>query len=163
MGYFWLLLLIDILKDSLIYGSLSTFKKIKLDNYTPETNLLLYGTWVNFNSNKKRINLYSEKGRFYFGDTIVFRKNNKFKRIIKDYSNYHQDTISKNNQNYNANNLSLQKQEILFDIGLNTKYIAFEKPMDQVLEIELLRKDTLIIKNHTIGKNILMKYTRVDD
>ncbi len=158
-------LLIGVEKDLLEFRELRTFDAIILDNYNSEINEQLFGTWANVNSNKNHITFFSEKGRFYFGDTIFFQKNNFFKRIINEQSYFfYKDTIQINKDKVNnIGKESLGKKEIPFEIGFNTKFLIFNEPLDQILEVEKLTKDSLIIKNHTIGEKLLMKYIRVVD
>ncbi|GEM_PF-3793321 len=154
-------LLVSITEDSLKFRGLRTFDKIELKNYKFKTNLQLYGTWVNVNSSKNHINLFGDNGRFYFGDTIVFQKNNKFKRKVKEYFNYfYKDTISKTD---NVEKEGIGELEIPFEVGLNNKYLIFDRPLNQILKVEMITKDSLIIKNHTVGEKLVMKYVRVVD
>ncbi|PIE49879.1 MAG: hypothetical protein CSA39_00415 [Flavobacteriales bacterium] len=147
-------------KDRLIFKDLSAFKSIELNKYKSKINSQIYGRWLDVSSDSRNLNLISNNSRFYFGDTIEFKKNNIFSRILKDKSNfYYEDSLVGSNSEKNKN----LKIEIPFKIGFNTKFIIFNEPIDQILEIKKLTKDSLIIKNHTVGENLLMKYQHIDN
>jgi len=153
-------LLMDVSKDTLKFRELNTFNEMKFSNYSSRLDSGLYGTWINLPSDKNNLMLFNGKGRFYFGDTITFTKN-KFIRKLKESPNfYYQDTIMISKENNNRKGTILNKP-MSFLMGLDTKYLIFEKPLDLILQIKRLNKDTLIIKNNTAGQELDMKYIRL--
>lgn len=153
-------ILSNINKDSLILLDLYNFNKVKFNNYISKFDSNLYNRWVNFNQNDKDLSIFNYEGRFYFGDTIEFTKDNKFTREIKNYYNYYyQDTIKLDElDSTKFLKMNFQKKEIPFKVGLNSKYLFFNKPINLTFEVVNLSRDTLILKSLTTGKSKTLKY-----
>ncbi|MDP3944813.1 MAG: hypothetical protein Q8Q51_02860 [Lutibacter sp.] len=133
-------LLIKSNKNSLNFIQIDSFKDLNLSNYTSIVDRNLIGTWSNLNFNDN-LTVFNDDGPFYFGDTISFTNNNEFIKKI-------------------GKNKSLS---ISYEIGLDTKFIFFDNPLDKILEIEKLSNDTLIFRNRSFGKEYKMRYIRIDN
>ncbi|PKP12780.1 MAG: hypothetical protein CVU08_08765 [Bacteroidetes bacterium HGW-Bacteroidetes-3] len=133
-------LLIKSNRDSLNFIQLDSFKELNFSNHTSIVDRNLIGTWSNLNFNDN-LTIFNDDGPFYFGDTISFTNNNEFIKKI-------------------GKNKSLS---ISYEIGLDTKFIFFDNPLDKILEIEKLSNDTLIFRNQSFGKEYKMRYIRIDN
>jgi len=156
--------LIDITSDSLKLREVYNFNKVNFSNYISKIDSRIYGTWVNVNSNKRPLTLYdrAKENKFYFGDTIMFT-NNKFIRKINSFENYYyQDSLMLGDKK-RINDLNKHSKElpIFFELGLDTKFLLFKKPINKVLKIKKLSKDSLVLINDFLGDPRLMKYIRV--
>ena len=142
-------LLTEVTKDSLTLKSLRSFQEIKMKSYKSKMNNFLHGAWINVGAHENHSTFFDfENKRFYFGDTIIFSKDNSF---ISE-SNY------KNNELDIINEQRTNKVSMSFKIGLDTENIYFDKPIDNVLFIEKLTNDSLIFLNPYF--NVKMKYIR---
>ncbi|PID68501.1 MAG: hypothetical protein CR989_05020 [Flavobacteriales bacterium] len=127
--------------DSLDLISLYDGKKISFSSVTSKIDENIYGKWIK-DSNEDLVMLQPDGKFFYFENVLIISKDNNLN--FKD----------------SKNKSSIDTIKIPFEIGINTKYLFLEEPLNTEIEIIKLNKDSLVFRNNLFTNPVMVRYIK---